>query len=215
VPASSSHTSTVTIRCEGPVALVLANNPPVNVITAAVRRDLRGAFAQIATDQTVKSVVLACEGSTFFSGADIAEFGSDPRLIDELHATCNAIEQCERPVVAAIQGFAFWRWTGAGPILSLPPLDTNSQSRLPGGHAGCAPGGGWHSARAASDGCGGGVEAHPRRYASVSVRRLSEGIDRRAGRGGSVDRGRGACRALGGAARKAATHQPSARDGVD
>jgi 3-hydroxyacyl-CoA dehydrogenase len=115
MPSSSAHASTVVIRREGPVAVVLANNPPVNVITAAVRRDLRDAFAQIATDPTVQSVVLACAGSTFFSGADISEFGSDPGVIEDFNATCDAIEQCEQPVLAAIQGFAF----GAGLELAL------------------------------------------------------------------------------------------------
>lgn len=70
---------TVTAQSDGEIAVLLANNPPVNTITAKVRADLARALEEIATWRGVKAVVLACEGSTFFSGADIGEFSGPPR----------------------------------------------------------------------------------------------------------------------------------------
>ena len=61
------------------IVLLSVNNPPVNTINAAVRRDLNAALDELATLQGVQAVVLACEGSTFFSGADIGEFSGLPQ----------------------------------------------------------------------------------------------------------------------------------------
>jgi 3-hydroxyacyl-CoA dehydrogenase len=53
----------------------------------------------------VKALVIACEGQTFFAGADITEFGKPPQQ-PWLPAVVDAIENCSKPVVAAIHGTA-------------------------------------------------------------------------------------------------------------
>jgi len=50
-------------------------------------------------------VVLACAGRTFIAGADISEFGKPPEE-PWLHAVLDRIENCPKPVVAAIHGTA-------------------------------------------------------------------------------------------------------------
>lgn len=94
---------TVTAQSDGEIAVLLANNPPVNTITAKVRADLARALEEIATWRGVKAVVLACEGSTFFSGADIGEFSGPPREA-EYRRLFNALENLDIPVVAAMHG---------------------------------------------------------------------------------------------------------------
>ena len=47
--------------------------------------------------------MLACEGSTFFSGADIGEFSGPPREA-EYRRLFNALENLDIPVVAAMHG---------------------------------------------------------------------------------------------------------------
>ena len=85
------------------IVLLSVNNPPVNTINAAVRRDLNAALDELATLQGVQAVVLACEGSTFFSGADIGEFSGPPQ--EEAYRTLfGRLEQLEVPVVAAMHG---------------------------------------------------------------------------------------------------------------
>jgi 3-hydroxyacyl-CoA dehydrogenase len=53
----------------------------------------------------VKAVVIACEGQTFFAGADITEFGKPP-VMPWLPEVVDRIEACSKPVVAAIHGTA-------------------------------------------------------------------------------------------------------------
>ena len=48
-------------------------------------------------------MLLLCEGRTFFSGADIAEFSGPPRE-EEYRQLFNAIEALPVPVVAAMHG---------------------------------------------------------------------------------------------------------------
>ncbi|MEO8062427.1 MAG: 3-hydroxyacyl-CoA dehydrogenase NAD-binding domain-containing protein [Pseudomonadota bacterium] len=93
----------VRLECEGDVALIITNHPPVNTINAAVRAGLRAALARLAALQGIRAVVVLCEGSTFFSGADIGEFAGPPREV-EYREIFNSLEQLPMPVVAAMHG---------------------------------------------------------------------------------------------------------------
>jgi 3-hydroxyacyl-CoA dehydrogenase len=99
-------TSPISTRKHGDVLIVLSNNPPVNALSTAVRQGLVDAIAQAEADDSVKAVVIVCEGQTFFAGADIKEFGKAP-LEPWLPIVVDTIEACSKPVVAAIHGTAF------------------------------------------------------------------------------------------------------------
>ena len=101
-PATTSPIST---RKHGDVLIVLSNNPPVNALSAAVRQGLVAAIEEAEADDGVKAVVIACEGQTFFAGADITEFGKPP-VMPWLPQVVDRIEACTKPVVAAIHGTA-------------------------------------------------------------------------------------------------------------
>jgi 3-hydroxyacyl-CoA dehydrogenase len=93
----------VRIEREDDLALIVAHNPPVNTITAEVRAGLKQALDTLASMDGVRAVVLLCEGSTFFSGADIGEFSGPPREV-EYRLLFNGFEALELPVVAAMHG---------------------------------------------------------------------------------------------------------------
>jgi 3-hydroxyacyl-CoA dehydrogenase len=93
----------VSVSCQDGIAVVTANNPPVNTIGAAVREGLFAAIAEIAARKDVKAAVLICEGSTFFSGADIGEFAGPPKE-EEYRRLFNSLEQLPFPVVAGMHG---------------------------------------------------------------------------------------------------------------
>ena len=101
-PATTSPIST---KRHGDVLIVLSNNPPVNALGAAVRQGLVAAIEEAEADDAVKAVVIACEGQTFFAGADITEFGKPP-VMPWLPTVVDRIETCTKPVVAAIHGTA-------------------------------------------------------------------------------------------------------------
>jgi 3-hydroxyacyl-CoA dehydrogenase len=95
----------VTLAQDGDVAVISVNSPPVNTISAAVRQGLFAAIADIRARPGVAAVVLVCEGSTFFSGADIGEFAGPPREA-EFRDLFRQLEQLPVPVVAGMHGVA-------------------------------------------------------------------------------------------------------------
>ena len=98
-------TSPITTTRDGDVLIVVSNNPPVNALSAAVRTGLDAVIDEAAADDSIKAVVIACDGQTFFAGADITEFGKPP-VEPLLPALVDKIEASEKPVVAAIHGTA-------------------------------------------------------------------------------------------------------------
>jgi 3-hydroxyacyl-CoA dehydrogenase len=100
-----STTNPISTQRHGDVLIILSNNPPVNALGAAVRQGLVAAIEQAEADDAVSAVVIACEGQTFFAGADITEFGKPP-VMPWLPQVVDRIEACSKPVVAAIHGTA-------------------------------------------------------------------------------------------------------------
>jgi 3-hydroxyacyl-CoA dehydrogenase len=100
-------TSPISTRRHGDVLIVESNNPPVNALSHAVRQGLVAAIEEAESDDAVKAIVIACEGQTFFAGADVSEFGT-PKAFEQpmLPQVVDRIEACTKPVVAAIHGTA-------------------------------------------------------------------------------------------------------------
>ncbi|KAG7280408.1 hypothetical protein CRUP_028148 [Coryphaenoides rupestris] len=82
----------------GSVALITLQNPPVNALRTAVRSGLYSSIKRAASDPEVRSVVL--------SGADIKEFGNVSADGPHLSETFQLMEALEKPIIAAIEGFA-------------------------------------------------------------------------------------------------------------
>ncbi len=97
--------SPISTHRHGDVLVVTSNNPPVNALGAAVRQGLVAAIEEAEADDAVTAVVIRCEGQTFFAGADITEFGKPP-VMPWLPSVVDTIENCSKPVVAAIHGTA-------------------------------------------------------------------------------------------------------------
>jgi len=98
--------SPISTRRHGDILIVTSNNPPVNALGHAVREGLVAAIGEADGDAAVKAVVIVCQGQTFFAGADITEFGK-PMQMPMLPMVVDIIENCTKPVVAAIHGTAF------------------------------------------------------------------------------------------------------------
>jgi 3-hydroxyacyl-CoA dehydrogenase len=100
-----TDTGPISTHRHGDILVVTSNNPPVNALGAAVRQGLVAAIEEAEKDDAIKAVVIRCEGQTFFAGADITEFGKPP-VMPWLPAVVDTIENCSKPVVAAIHGTA-------------------------------------------------------------------------------------------------------------
>jgi len=92
-----------TFEIEDGIGILTIDNPPVNALGIKTRTALDEGFRRFSADASVKAIVLICGGRTFFAGADITEFGKtpqDPALSDVF----DTVENCGKPVVAAIHG---------------------------------------------------------------------------------------------------------------
>jgi 3-hydroxyacyl-CoA dehydrogenase len=100
--------SPISTHRHGDILVVASNNPPVNALGHAVREGLVKAIEEAEADDAVKAVVIVGRGQTFFAGADISEFGTpksfQPPMLPQV---VDIIENCTKPVVAAIHGTAF------------------------------------------------------------------------------------------------------------
>ncbi len=84
----------------------------LNALNIQTLIDIKNAILSIYQVPEVKGVILAGAGQkAFAAGADIAEFSNfnveeGTRMSAEGHAVLNAIENCPKPVIAAVNGFA-------------------------------------------------------------------------------------------------------------
>jgi enoyl-CoA hydratase len=93
------------------VAVVRLNRPEVrNALSMDVREALADYFATLGSDLTVRCIVLTGGDKVFAAGADIrdmAERGAAEMLLRRTHVYWQAIAQCPKPVIAAVNGYAW------------------------------------------------------------------------------------------------------------
>ena len=110
-------------QARGAVVVITLDNPPVNGLGHALRRDLAAGLDRAAADPAVQAIVLVGAGKGFSGGADIKEFGT-PKMTAEpsLHTVIRVVETSPKPVVAALHGVAM----GGGLELALACQDRKS-----------------------------------------------------------------------------------------
>jgi enoyl-CoA hydratase len=97
-------------RPEDGVAVVRLNRPQVwNALNLALQQELAAAFEALASDESVRAIVLTGDDRAFSSGADLTEY-VEASTIDVvrkgLHALWASIADCPKPVIAAVNGCA-------------------------------------------------------------------------------------------------------------
>jgi enoyl-CoA hydratase len=105
---------------EGPIGVIVLDNPPMNVLSDDNRRGIREALAEFR-DAGARAVVLTGAGDrAFCGGADLKEeeeltVETVGRFLQRGDETFRALREYERPIVAAINGWAM----GGGLVLAL------------------------------------------------------------------------------------------------
>ena len=104
------------------VATVRLARPPVNAQNRRFREEIIAIFDALSDRADVRAIVLMGEGKIFSAGADLKErpslsqeTGAYPRHNRIVRESFNAVMECEKPVIAAINGAAI----GAGCVLAL------------------------------------------------------------------------------------------------
>jgi 3-hydroxyacyl-CoA dehydrogenase len=96
----------------GRVAVLVIDNPPVNALSTLLRDAIDRNVARAAFDDAVDAIVLIGAGSTFIAGGDIRFFDTLKTTADSMrrsestHAILRCLEDCPKPLVAAIRGNA-------------------------------------------------------------------------------------------------------------
>jgi len=93
------------LNVDSRVAVLTLNSPPVNALSANVREGLQVGVKTAIENKRIEAIVIICEGRTFIAGADISEFGQEPRG-PSLYEVQDMIESSPKPIVSAIHGTA-------------------------------------------------------------------------------------------------------------
>ena len=101
----TSINDVTTIEKDGNISIITLNSPPVNALSAPVREGLHKGITEARNDRASEAIIIICEGRTFIAGADISEFGQEPKG-PSLFEVQEFIEDSNKPVIAAIHGTA-------------------------------------------------------------------------------------------------------------
>ena len=96
---------TVDLEVMDGIGVVCIDNPPVNALSRSVRDGLYEAVTKAEADDSVRAILIICEGRTYIAGADIKEFGKPPEgtSLFDVHAV---MESVSKPLISAIHGTA-------------------------------------------------------------------------------------------------------------
>jgi len=98
--------STVASTSDGGIAQVVIHDPPLNILSQALLTELRNVLSQLASDQSLRVLLLRAEGKHFSAGASVEEHlpGSVERMIPEFIETISALHDFPVPVICAVHG---------------------------------------------------------------------------------------------------------------
>src|SRR2546430_5005559 len=129
----------VTVTVADSIATVTLNNPPSNLLTTSVLKELDQAFGKLEADDAVRVIILTAGGKFFSPGADIKELAElntvhqGSELSGRGQALLNRIERFDKPIIGAINGACLggglelamachMRVAAAGILLGLPEI---------------------------------------------------------------------------------------------
>jgi enoyl-CoA hydratase/carnithine racemase len=94
------------------IAYATLNRPTaLNALSTELRRDLKQFFTDIRAAREIRLVILTGAGRAFCAGADIKEWREPSSVTDDREARqqlsfWEAMNRCEQPIIAAINGYA-------------------------------------------------------------------------------------------------------------
>jgi cyclohexa-1,5-dienecarbonyl-CoA hydratase len=107
-----SEATLIDYRVDNDVAYFTLNNPPVNIMSAALMNRMTELLADVSTDKSLKAVAINGAGKAFCAGADVGEHRPEQAavMIESFGRLFRALDALDVPVVMAVDGAAM----GAG-----------------------------------------------------------------------------------------------------
>lgn len=134
-------------RVEDRIAWLTLDRPSANnAITRAFYGELVAALARADADAGVGCVILHGAGDSFCAGGDIKDFGSIGDLSDRraymaaAMGAFRAVEDCGKPVIAAVHGFALGGGCELTIVSDIVIADETARFGLPEARVGLMPG---------------------------------------------------------------------------
>ena len=99
----------LSLERRGDVAVVTLRRPEKrNALSIELRQEIADSFGRLSGDRDVGCIVLTGAGSAFCSGMDTSQFGGNlehrRKLVETSTVAFEAIGECRRPIVAAVNG---------------------------------------------------------------------------------------------------------------
>jgi len=139
----------VLVEIDGTVATLTINRPEtLNALDTATIAAMHGALDRIERDVAVRVVIVTGAGRAFVAGGDIADLNSRRGLAhyqefaEDIHALFRRIETCDKPTVAAVNGFALGGGTELLLALDIRLVSDKARLGLPEITLGLFPGAG-------------------------------------------------------------------------
>jgi len=99
----------VELTCEGSVATLTLDRPPLNVMNIDAMEQINDALAELRGRRDVKVLLFRGRGKAFSAGVDIADHTRDKvaRMLQVFHRIFESIRMLDVIAVAAVDGLAF------------------------------------------------------------------------------------------------------------
>ncbi|MGF7160808.1 enoyl-CoA hydratase [Rhodoligotrophos appendicifer] len=134
---------------DGPVAIITINRPKtLNALDMPLLLELESRFDALEKDAAVRVIVFTGAGRAFVAGGDIADLNSRRGLAhyeefaELIHRVFRKIELCDKPTIAAVNGFALGGGTELLLALDIRILSDQARLGLPEITLGLFPGAG-------------------------------------------------------------------------
>ncbi len=138
----ASPAGPVRLERRGPVARLILDRPPLNVLDFEMISAIDAAVAEVEADRKARVLVVASSGEKAFSaGVDVKIHTPDliPRMLREFHGCLTRLTRCPAVTIAAVRGAALGGGFELALVSDLIVATEESRLGLPEIRLGCFP----------------------------------------------------------------------------
>lgn len=131
----------ISLEFDLPVARVILNNPPLNVIDLPLMDELALALAQIEARTDISTILIQGEGKCFSAGVDVAAHAPDrvAEMLEKFHAVIRALVSSRKITIAEVHGSCLGGGAELAMVCDLVYSSTDAQWGFSEIQLGCFP----------------------------------------------------------------------------